>query len=316
MLRPIQGNIRQVSYQLDQNGQAHRVANGINLGALDPIYDNTCTTGYYLATSSAAQMGGTQNMEVGDFGGIPATAYAGNANCDGTDCADCYDVEDLDFAYCTNDGAAIDLVLKFKKTANPGYNSCVAGGGPALTDAANCAITVTGLPRSSAAGGTAGACYGINLNLGTPGCNLCGGISFPVGSVMGDRFSYSMQVQNALSTLSTGPVLSGNLLDATCAMCDGTIWNLGGQSTNTGRGLGNDDHFWINSFGGTPANGACYFFGGNPTSRASSRCVTRSLALRRRPRSATAATARWPPARAATSVFRTTAATSSRPRAV
>jgi hypothetical protein len=270
LVRPIQGNVHERAVRVDmQTGQAHRLpANTINNDGVETVYDNTCPTGYFLGLNTQTQNGpgSTGPMAAGDWGGLPATAFAGNSGCT-PGCADSYEISEFVFAYCTSDGVAIDMVLHFwDRTAN-GRNSCdgsqLVGGvvPPAVATVAS--LTVTGLPRSSAAGPTP-ACYAIQIVLGTPGFTLTGGTNFPALSTMGHRFSWSMQVTNG--TGGAGPILAGNALFGTpCTFCAGTIWEIGGQTTNPGIGLGQDNHFWIDSYNGTtPATGNCYFLGGNP----------------------------------------------------
>jgi hypothetical protein len=248
---------------------------------LETVYDNRCDAGYYLGLNTRTQngAGSTGPLAAGDWGGVPGTAFAGNTSCT-PGCADSYEVRQFTFAYCTSDGVVIDLVLHFwdrTATGGAGLDSCdgVALIGetvppvfPRATWPASptgmADITLTGLPRSSSASPSGGACYAVTVVLDTPGFTLTGGTVFPLLSSMGDRFSWSMQVTSGKG--DAGPLLAGNaLFGSPCTFCAGTLWEAGGQTTNTGLGLGEDDHAWLDSYGGsTPPTGNCFTVGGNP----------------------------------------------------
>jgi hypothetical protein len=267
------GNVHERSVRIDaQTGQAYRLpVNAINNDGNETVYDNTCPTGYFIGLNTTTQngAGSTGPMAIGDWGGLPATTFAGNSGCT-TGCADAYEISEFVFAYCTTSGAAVDMVLHFwdrTATGGAGLNSCdgvaLIGGTVPPTVATVASLTITGLPRSSAAS-PAPSCYAIQIVLGTPGFVLNGGTLFPALSTMGHRFSWSMQVTNG--TGGDGPILAGNaLFGSPCTFCAGTIWEIGGQTTSPGIGLGQDNHISLDTYSGTtPVTGNCYFLGGNP----------------------------------------------------
>lgn len=244
-LKPITAPVREVTVNLDRaTHRATRTANPINVGGKEVVYDNTCASGYYNGLLSAAATGGSQSQALIDQGRVPSTASTATAFCT-TGSADTYEISQFQIAYCTTTGATVDYITNFWNN-NGGACPNNFGATPDVS------ITVLGMPRSAAAGTL--ACYLVTINLGTPGFTLNAGSA----NNTANRFAWSMQYPNTTGT--DGPIIAGNPF--VCTLCTGTIWEVGGPSTNPGSGLGGVDAYWQEEFGGTATG--CFFFGGNP----------------------------------------------------
>jgi hypothetical protein len=268
LLRPINGNLNERVIRIDPaTGQMQRLpASTIGNDGKFTVYDNTCPTGYYVGLNTMNRNGPSSNapMAFGEWGGLPSTAAATSATCT-PGLSDVYDITQFVFGYCTSDGVALDMVFHFWQAPQ---NACItpqpagtliSNGAPTIAD-----ITIVGLPRSSVASPTP-SCYAIQVTLGTPGFAIDGGTAgLRDLALAGDRFAWSMQVLNG--TGGAGPALAGNaLLGSPCTFCAGTVWEVGGQTTSPGIGLGQSNVMFLESYGGTtPNSGDCYWFGGNP----------------------------------------------------
>jgi hypothetical protein len=258
LIRPITAPVREASVRVDpQTGVTVRIPNSVGDSAKEIVYSNTCPSTYYAGQTNT---GGSQIMAFGDEGRLPSTTSPAMGSCL-AGCADDYDITQFQIAYCTDTGLNPTNIVHFWQTnTTSSCNDAAFIGGqvpPILATVAS--VTITGLPRSAASGTL--ACYGVNVNLGTPGFTLNGAASGAAG-----RFKWSTQFPG--STGNDGPILASNLFFGTpCNPCVGTIWESPSQTTNPGSGLDSQDQFFIEDWGGTLATG-CYFFGGpgNPYS--------------------------------------------------
>jgi hypothetical protein len=277
LLRPVTGNVHERTVRVaPTTGRVLRMPRSIGNDGLEIVYDNICPVSYYVGLNTQTQngAGSTGPMAVGDWGGLPATTFAGNSGCT-PGCADSYEIRQFTFTYCSADGVPIDMVLHFwdrTATGGTGLHSCdgiqlIGGMVPPLYPRASwpasptgmADLTLVGLPRNAAPWPAAQhACYAITVLLDTPGFTMTGGSTFPILSTMGDKFSWSMQVTSGIG--NAGPLLAGNaLFGSPCKFCAGTIWEVGGQGTNPGIGLGQSSQVWLDTYGGTtPATGNCY----------------------------------------------------------
>lgn len=251
MIRPITAPVREASVQVDsQTGVTVRIPNSIGNSAKEIVYNNNCLSGYYFGPTSS----GSQAIAAIDEGRLPSTASPTMGTCL-AGCADDYQITQFQIGYCTTTGLSPRNIVHFWDTNTT--SSCLdttwIGGltPPLATTVAS--VTITGLPRSAAAGTL--ACYIVNVNLGTPGFTLGG-----AANAAGGRFKWSSQFPD--TTGGDGPVMAGNLFfGSTCLPCVGTIWESPSQTTNPGSGLDTQDQFGIEDYGGTLATG-CYYFGG------------------------------------------------------
>ena len=84
--------------------------------------------------------------------------------------------------------------------------------------------------------------------------------AFTTGDVQGEKLAWSISFPSGEP--DTGPVLAGEVPSAPCAPCTGTLWEVGGQSTNAGTGSGQDAFVFLETYGGTgQASGDCFHFG-------------------------------------------------------
>lgn len=266
---PITAPIHHLEGRLDlRTGQFQRTPVTIGDDAKQEVYDNTCAVGFYFGLYATGQNpGGTNPEEIGDYAGIPSTAFTADAFCT-VGCADSYDITAFELGWCvvsTPVGGGV-MTLKFwdvpqqscQTGTAPGNNPIGGTRPPSSTTVLS--ATITGLPRAATAGVV--SCYTLTLTLTTPGFNLAGGASLAPGSVAGDKWAWAMGMPS--TTGADGPILAGNLSIATpCTPCEGTLWEAAGQTTNAGTGAGQDNHVFFEEYGGTnPVSGDCYFFGG------------------------------------------------------
>jgi hypothetical protein len=246
-LKPITAPVREVTVKLDRaTGVTTRTPTQIDTGTKDPVFNNTCASGYYLGLSSATASGGSQADAVVDQGRVPSTTSPLTALCE-VGLADSYEITQFQIGYCTTTGAVVDLITNV-------WNNLGAACPNNFGAGADATITVLGMPRSAAAGTL--ACYLVTIDLGTPGFTLNGGAANNTAG----RFGWSHQYP--LTTGTDGPIIAGNPNIGGCAPCAGTIWERPAPTTNPGTGLGTTDSFWWEQFGTTFTG--CYFFGGNP----------------------------------------------------
>jgi RHS repeat-associated protein len=246
----------------------------------DEVYDNTCLSGLYHGLEPAGSPGsGSYAAElVGDYGAIPSTEFNGGVGSGDSlctvGCADDYDITQFEIAWCQVAGPVTGSIIELNFWNTP-QDSCWYGtapgnnptGGirpPATTTVFS--ATLQGLPRSNSIGTL--SCYVLNIDLVTPGFSLSGSNSFTPGGP-GDKFAWSFSIPT--STGADGPLIAGNINFGTpCTPCEGTIFEVGGQSTGRGTGAGQDGSFFWEDYGGTSISGGsgdCYSFGGaNPPS--------------------------------------------------
>ena len=81
-VKPITAPIRDVSVRVDRvTGAAKRMAIPIGVESTDPVFDNTCSSGYYLGLGSATATGGSQAEAVVDQGRVPNVSSSQTALC-------------------------------------------------------------------------------------------------------------------------------------------------------------------------------------------------------------------------------------------
>jgi hypothetical protein len=245
-LRPITAPLREVAVRVDrESGRARRAPLELALDPKQPVYLNSCPSGYHFALSSAAATGGSQAQAVVDQGRIPSTASSPAPSCKrGT--SNVYEISRFQIGYCTTTGAPVEFVTSF--WSNRG--GVCPNTFPSPADATR---SILGLPRSSAPG--AQACYLVTIDIGTPGIVLNGGASDTTTS----RFAWASQYPR--TTGGDGPIVAGNPWIGGCAPCTGTVWEIPTPTSRPGSGLGIADGFWIEGFGGPTG---CWNFFGNP----------------------------------------------------
>jgi hypothetical protein len=268
-MTPITAPIHRVERRLDlKTGRLLRTQPSIGIGSLAEVYDNTCASGSYLGLAAAGTGPGNVTgvpfaEAVVDYGAIPATSFGGDASCE-PGCADAYEITEFEIAWCQVAGPVTGAVIEIN-VWDP-HQPCLTGGPfggmptPVVTPVF--AATLTGLPRSNLPGTL--ACYLLTIALPTPGFSLVGSSS---PGFAGDKFAWSFSIPT--TTGSDGPIIAGNINFSTpCTPCEGTIFEVGGQTTNQGTGAGQDGFFTIEDFGGTSAAGPpCASYGGaNPPS--------------------------------------------------
>lgn len=235
------------------------------------VYDNTCGSGSYLGLRPAGPGGtGSAHAEtLGDYGAIPATTFPGDGYCT-VGCADDYAITEFEIAWCQlaapPTGSRIELDFWDTPQAScqvgsaPGNNP--TGGTRPPTSAPVFSTTLSGLPRNANVGTL--ACYVLSVTLGTPGFDLNGSSSFAPGVTAGDKFAWGFTMPT--STGADGPIVAGDLSIGTpCLPCAGTIWEVGGQTTNVGTGAGQDGTFFVETYGGSvvPPSTDCFTLGGS-----------------------------------------------------
>ena len=258
--QPVTAPVREAKLSFDPVlGRFVRVPNDFGGEGLREVYDNTCFSGAYLPLRTAAQIGGTESRAVGDFGAIPSEMFPGSNTCV-PGCQMDYRITQFEIAYCTATGLPPQAVINFWDIPQ---SSCTFGptliGGvtpPATPTAFR--VNVPNLPRADLPGFL--SCYAVTLDLGTPGFQIGGGTNVVPGNVDGDRFAYSIQFPTTDGT--EGPLIAGDpSMQSPCSFCTGTIWELGGLSSQSGTGFGQDDHVFIESYSGSPPPNDCFQFG-------------------------------------------------------
>lgn len=273
--QPVTAPIHQIEGKLDlRTGQFTRVRTGvIGNDGQEEVYDNTCPTGGFAGingTAGTVAGGGTHAESIGDYGAIPTDAYTSDGFCE-VGCASDYDITAFEIAWCQSAAPVTGAVIELDFWNTP-QSACLPGIGPiggVRPPAVSTVLSATlgGLPRTNSIGTL--SCYVLTLQLITPGFNLSGTSTFTAGSVANPNFAWAFSMPT--STGFGGPILSGDLNFATpCTPCEGTIFEVGGISTNAGTGGGQAAVFFLDSYGGTtggPAfGGDCFFFGGpSPT---------------------------------------------------
>jgi hypothetical protein len=267
---PITAPVHHLEGRLDlRTGQFTRTPVQIGDDAKVEVYDNTCPTTFYFGLYAGGQNPGNNGNpeEIGDWGAIPATTFAGDTFCT-VGCADSYDITEFEIGWCvvsTPVGGG-SMTLKFwdipQQSCQVGTavgNNPIGGQRPPATTTILSA-TITGLPRAATAGSV--SCYVLTLTLTTPGFPISGSTTFTPGGVVGDKFSWAMSIPS--TTGADGPILAGNVgLGTPCTPCEGSFWEVATQTTNAGTGGGQDNHVFFEEYGGTaPFSGDCYFFGG------------------------------------------------------
>jgi hypothetical protein len=239
------------------------------------VYDNTCQSGLYYGQLPAGPGGtGSARAElIGDWGAIPSLwfhggAGGGDASCT-AGCALDYDITQFEIGWCQLGNPSSGSVIELNFWNTP-QSSCVLGTTPGNNPVGGVyppatptvlSTTLTGLPHANQLG-TLG-CYFLNITLSTPGFNLNGSSTFAPGASAGDKFAWSFSIPT--TTGFDGPILAGDIsLGSPCLPCEGTMWEVGGQTTNQGTGAGQDGVVFRETFGGsvTPPSSDCYIFGG------------------------------------------------------
>jgi hypothetical protein len=286
-VHPITAPIHNIEGTLDlRTGKFTRNRN-VTIGddGKQEVYDNTCFSGAFVGLAAAGtgpgNVTGVPFAETfGDYGAIPSTQFNAGAGAGDTfctvGCADDYDITQFEIAWCQvaapTTGAVIELNFWNTPQAScvlgtmPGNNP-TGGSHPVPATSTVLSATLAGLPRNNMIGTL--ACYFLNINLVTPGFNLNGSNTFSPGVNAGDKFAWSFTIPSG--TGGDGPIIAGDVnLGTACTPCQGTIWEVGGQSTNQGTGAGQDGTFFEEDYGGTSVGmgaGDCYVFGGaNPPS--------------------------------------------------
>jgi hypothetical protein len=270
-LRPITAPVQHLEGTLDlRTGKFVRTRNTtIGDDGKQEVYDNTCATGFYIGLEDTIGTGSAFPETMGDFGAIPSLGFPGDAICT-TGCADDYDITQFEIAWCQLAGPVGGSVIELDFWNTP-QASCQVGTAPGNNPTGGVrppatstvlSATLAGLPRNNMIGTL--ACYFLNITLVTPGFNLSGSSTFVPATAAGDKFAWGFTMPT--TTGSDGPILAGNLTPFTspCAPCQGTIWEVGGQTTNAGTGGGQDNHVFWEDYGGTSipsGSGDCYFFG-------------------------------------------------------
>jgi len=250
--QPIVAPIRPVQMRFNPvTGAFNRVPVTPGQGGLGTVYDNSCPSGLFLPLPTQGQIGGSESRAVGDWGAIPGDMYAGGAGCV-PGCQSAYEISQFEISYCTLAAVQQTAVINFWDIPQ---TSCTLGptviGGVTPPAVVPVHSTVVGNLPGSALPGVM-SCYQITIELGTPGFVLGGATNIVPGDVAGDRFAWSIQFPTTDG--STGPVLAGNPGVQPCSFCAGTIWELGNESPNPGTGFGQDDHLFVEDYGGPQTN--------------------------------------------------------------
>jgi hypothetical protein len=270
-IRPITAPIHRIEGTLDLETGAFRRKRNVELGAggVETVYDNTCGTGFFHGLDPAGASGSSFAEAVGDYAAIPAELFGGDAVCT-PGCASSYDISAFEIAWCTltapPGGGQIEL--HFWNTPHqacqlgttPGNNP-FGGTMPPMKEPVFKTV-LAGLPRANSVGTL--TCYNLVIEVeGT--FTLSGSASLVPGDLNGDKFAWSFSMPT--STGADGPILAGNISFGTpCLPCAGTIFEVGGETTDQGTGAGQDVNWFWEDFGGTSVSagaGDCYFFGGS-----------------------------------------------------
>ena len=264
-LRPVTGPIHHVEARLDtRTGRLVRAPAGQEAllqgsGGLESVYDNTCFAGGVWAGLGAAPSG---PETIGDYGALPSELFAGDAFCT-PGCASSYDITAFEISWCTRSvvsgGATVELYFW-----DPPQLPCQPGSGPfggTLPPATPAVFqtTLSGLPQTANPGVL--ACYALTVHLDEP-FELGATDAIVQGGLENENFAWSFAIPT--STGADGPLLAGDLRFTTaCLPCVGTLFEVGGQSTNQGTGAGQRPVFFLEAFGSTsPSSGGdCFFFG-------------------------------------------------------
>lgn len=217
------------------------------LAGPEVIYDNTCTTGFYI--------GLPQGEESLDSGRVPSTSSPNNP-VSLTGLYDSYVVNGFQIGYCTFEPLTTDLGYSFFDC----YAACDNGGAGYPTPTV--AFNITGLPGGTATGGQ--GCWLVTLDLMNTTFTFglggdCNGTYDNVAST--DSFGWSWTQTIPTTGLDAGPLLTGDPLGLINASCGGVGGGttFPGATAGPGSGIGNLDQFESLTLGGT---GGCFFFGG------------------------------------------------------
>jgi hypothetical protein len=268
-LRPITAPIHRIEGTLDLETGRFKRKESIGAGGLETVYDNTCPSGFYLGINPAGLSGSSLPEAVGDYAAIPGALFSGDPACT-PGCATSYDISEFEIAWCgvTAPAGGATVQLHFWNTPHmacemgtqPGNNP-FGGTIPPAHEPVYTTL-LTGLPGAPIPGTI--SCYFLSIELEEP-FTLSGSTNFVPGLVNGDKFAWAFSMPT--STGADGPILTGiQGLGAPCLPCEGTIFELGGESTNMGTGAGQDENIFWEDYGGTSVSnnsGDCYSFG-NP----------------------------------------------------
>ena len=260
---PITGPVHRIEGMLNAETGEFRRRRGIELGSsgLVEVYDNTCRRNSYtiLQPGGPGGTGGSFSQSVGDFGAVPRASYGGSASCT-PGCALEYEIASFEIAWCQFDAPVTGAVI-LVDVWNPPWGVCgdpIGGVRPPASPTVF-STTLSGLPRTNSIGLL--TCYSLNVDVEPP--FTLGGSDQLVPGPSSDHFAWAFTIPT--TTGDAGPVLAGDLSPQGCAPCEGTLWEVGGQSSNQGTGAGQYPGLFLETYGGTIGTGipgGCFLFGG------------------------------------------------------
>ena len=219
-----------------------------NIGT-DVLYDNTCTTGFYIGLSPGETLVESGRLP-GPTSPTSLTSLTGTANT--------YTIDGFQIAYCTFVQGTTSITMSWYNAYSPCSDASV------LTPDA--AFSISGLPGDLTG---SGSCWIVTIDLaGGTGTSLAFTLTADQDTVWDgsdtlDNFGWAF-LENSTSTLGNGgPLLAGDPLGITtgtaCPWGEGTAWAAVPNSGNPGTGLGSDDVFETDQAG---MMAGCWFFGG------------------------------------------------------
>jgi len=238
----------------------------------DIIYNNSCASVYYtgmLTTEKYQHRSRIPSLSGPTTDSIfYGTSDTGHRYDERPGCANSYNVNGFEVAYCSSHIGTIDWQYQFANS----YTVCGAGDMvPTVT------LNITGLPGGNSVGGQ--ICWIIDLDVatGTTGFVLSAdGDGTYNGPSTADQFGWSFNpTSTIIATDSTGPLIAGDFTWTggvntgpltPCTGTDGTIWDRPVQDpTEFGTGMSSLDAFRDTGTSiSAPSGPGCYFFGGNP----------------------------------------------------
>ena len=235
--QPVTSPVRDAGTYHVATGTWTRASTSTAQAGPEVLYDNTCTTGFYIELNP---------LDVAaDSGRIPSTSSGGTG--------DSYVINGFNLAYCTLAPAPAPVVMAWWDC----YEVCNSG--PVLTGTPPvAALSLTGLPG---AGPASPGCWVVTIDLAntTLTFNLngdCDGVFDNVGTL--DSFGWAYSTPGGQS----GPMIAGDPQAVANTACggvgDGTTFP-GFNPGLPGTGLGNIDQYELAS---TTLPSGCYWFGG------------------------------------------------------
>lgn len=245
--KPITSAVKDAGTYHLATGTWTRGIGAVALAGPETIYDNTCTTGFYI--------GLPQGEESLDSGRVPSTSSPSNTS-SLTGLYDSYEVNGFQVAYCTFEPLVTTLGYSFFDC----YAACDNGGAGYPTPTA--AFALVNVPGGSATGSQ--GCWIVTFDLANTTFTFdlggdCNGNYDNIAST--DSFGWSWTQLVPTTGSDAGPLLAGDPLGLVNNSCGG----VGGGTTfpgalaGPGSGIGNLDQFEATTLGGT---GGCFFFGG------------------------------------------------------